>query len=348
VTGSITHRRPIESDVAPVIEVDRDISMLHLATIVYAAMLPIVELWFLIRDPAGHVHMWLALLASAVIVPLHLRVVWLALRGKPARRAALTVAIIAVVTLGAGLVIGAAWVKMFAIAGATGLLTLRRRGATIALLGSVVAAWVLAASVEPTQYSPPGLAFVTFLSLSVAWRSIALFALVWLVTSYRHLVSARAELRTEAVTRERQRIHAELATAVDARLTRLLALGGGYETIDPNEIHTVLALINREAAEALGQTRQLVAGYRASTRAAELRAAVGLLSATGIRVEILADGVDLAVPADGPFSTQLQAAVQQAFDHTADSCVAFRVRSVSGAATVELWVPDARSPADAV
>lgn len=250
-------------------------------------------------------------------------------------------------TLGAGLVIGAAWVKMFAIVGATGLLALRRRGATIAFVGSVVAAWVLAASVEPAQYSPPGLAFVTFLSLSVAWRSIALFALVWLVTSYRHLVSARAELRTEAVIGERQRVHSELATEVDARLTRLVALGRGYETIDPNEIHTVLLRINREAAEALGQTRQLVAGYRASTRAAELRAAVRLLSATGIRVEILADGVDSGVPANGPFSTQLQAAVPQAFDHAADSCVALRVRSVNGAATVEVWVPDARSPADA-
>jgi hypothetical protein len=347
VTGSITHRRPIESDVAAVIGVDRDISMLRLATIFYAAMLPIVEIWFLIRDPAGHAHMWLALLASAVVVPLHLRVVWLALSGEPAPRAVLTVAIIAVVTLGAGVVIGAAWVKMFAIVGATGLLALRRRGATIAFLGSVVAAWVLAASVEPTQYSPPGLAYVTFLSLSVAWRSIALFALVWLVTSYRHLVSARAELRTEAVIRERQRVHAELATAVDARLTRLVTLGRGYEAIDPDEIHTVLARINREAAEALAQTRQLVAGYRASTRAAELRSAVGLLSAAGIRVEILADGVDLAVPADGPFSTQLQGAVQKAFDHAADSSVAFRVRSVSGATTVELWVPDARSPADA-
>lgn len=348
MTGSITHRRPIESEVAAVIGVDRDISVLHFATIVYAATLPVVELWFLIRDPAGHAHMWLALLASAVVVPLHLRVVWLALRGEPAQRAVLTVAIIGVVTLGAGLVIGAAWVKMFAIVGATGLLVLRRRSAAITFVGSVVASWALAASVEPAQYSPPGLAYVTYLALSVAWRSVALFALVWLVTSYRHLISARADLRTEAVIRERQRVHAELATAVDARLTRLVALGRGYEAIGPDEIDMVLVLINREAAEALGQTRQLVAGYRASTRAAELRAAVALLSATGIRVEILADGIDLGAPADAPFSTHLQAAVQQAFDHAADSCVAFRVRSVNGAATVQLWVPDARSPADAV
>ncbi len=67
MTGPTTHRRPIESEVAAVIEVNRDISVLHVATIIYAAMLPVVEVWFLIRDPAGHAHVWLALLASAVV-----------------------------------------------------------------------------------------------------------------------------------------------------------------------------------------------------------------------------------------------------------------------------------------
>lgn len=349
MTGSFTHRRPTTSAGATaVIEVDRDISVLHIATFVYAAMLPVVELWFLILDPNAHPHMWLAILAAATIVPLHLRVVWFALGSQPQPHAGLFVAIMAVVTLGTGLVIGAAWVKMFAIVGATGLIILPRRSATVTFVGSVIASWVLAASVEPAQYSPPGLAFVNFLALSVAWRSIALFALVWLVTSYRRLVSARTELRAEAVSRERQRVHAELATAVDARLAHLVTLGRRFELVDPAEVQANLVGINREAADALAQTRQLIAGYRANTRTAELRAAAALLSAAGIEVEILADDIDLGAPADAPFSTQLQAAVQQALDHTSHDSVAFRVRSVDGTTSVELWAPDVRKPTDAI
>jgi hypothetical protein len=349
VTGSITHRCPTTSaGPTAVIEVERDISVSHIATFVYAAMLPVVELWFLILDPSARPHTWLAILAAAIVVPLHLRIVWLALNSKPQPHAGLVVAIMAVVTLGAGLAIGAAWVKMFAIVGATGLIVLPRRSATVTVVGSVAASWVLAASVEPAQYSPPGLAFVNYLALSVAWRSIALFALVWLVTSYRRLVRARTELRTEAVGRERQRVHAELANAVDARLARLVTLGRRYEAVDPAEMHADLVHINREAADALAQTRQLIAGYRANTRGGELRAAAALLAATGINAEILADDVDLGAPADAPFSTQLQAAVQQALDHTSHDHVAFRVRPVDGATSVELWTPDGGKPTDAV
>ena len=324
-----------------------DILLLHVATIVYAAVLPVVEVWFLILDPVARAHAWLAILATAVTVPLHLRLVWLALRGEPPPRAAVTVAVIAAVTLGAGVVIGAAWVKMFAVVGASGLIVLRRNAATMTFIGSLVAGWVLAASVEPFQYAPPGLAYVTYLALSVAWRSVALFALVWLVTSYHHLVTARAELRTEAVVRERQRVHAELATTVDARLSSLVALGRGYDTVETDHVDDVLARINGEAAEALGRTRDLVAGYRATTRAVELRAAIGLLEAAGIRAEALADGIDLDAPADPTFSAQLQAAVRQALDHAADSRVALRVRSADGATTVELWMPEAGSATDA-
>lgn len=341
---STTPRFATKSD--SVIEVDRDMSVLHLATIVYAAALPTVEVWFLILDPAAHAHAWLAVLAAAMIVPLHLRFVWLALRGESPRRAEVTVVVMAVVALGAGVVIGAAWVKMLAVVGSSGLIVLRRRAAAVTFVGSVATGWLVAAFSAPAQHSPPGLAYVTYLSLTIAWRSVALFALVWLVTSYRGLVSARAELRTEAVNRERQRVNTELASSVDARLSRLVDLGRSYATVGSDEVDEVLTRINRDAAEALGRARELVAGYRSSTREGELRAAVALLAAADVRADVLGDGADVGAPSDAGFRAQLQAAVRQAVDLSAGSRVAFLVRTVDGVATVELWAPDGRGPVD--
>ncbi len=348
MSGSCAHRAEprCQWDAGPGVE--RDIDTLRAATIVFAAALPAVEVWYVAIAPDAQSFTLLALLSAALVIPLHLRLVWRALHGTPSPNASVTLAVLALVIVGAGIAIGAPWVKMLALVGGSGLIVLPRRAAVGVLIGSVAAAALLAALVDPTRHpsatEPAGTAY---LALSVAWRSIAVFALVWLVASYRGLVSARGALRREAVDRERQRVHSELAVTVDATLGRLVALSHQFDTLGPSDAAAMLVRINRDADDALGRTRQLIAGYRASTREFELRTAIGLLAAAGITAELLVDGADLTAPADATFRTQLRTAVQQAIDDESAVAVALRVRSDHGSTVVELWAPTTRNHAHA-
>src|SRR5438105_4811586 len=70
---------------------------------------------------------------------------------------------------------------------------------------------------------PPDEFSGSYLMFSVAWRSITLFTLVWLVAAYRQLDAARREFRDQAVVRDRLRIQSELRRGLGRALESIVA-----------------------------------------------------------------------------------------------------------------------------
>src|SRR5262245_31039531 len=180
------------------------------------ALLPLVELGraTIFQDLYGDA--LVSLLATAGLLPLHLRHVLYALRGERPPAAGWTLAALAIIDIGAAMIVGAGWIMNLASLAVSVLLVVRGRWAGLLVVAVVLAAGPLAGTGQ-YQYSSvgaPGL----YLIFSVAWRSVTLFVLVWLVSTARQLESTRRELRDRAVVRERLRLQAELRGAIGGAL----------------------------------------------------------------------------------------------------------------------------------
>jgi len=125
-----------------------------------------------------------------------------------------------------------------------------------------------------------------YLVFSVAWRSVTLFVLVWLVAAFRRLDEARRELRARAVVRERLRIQAELRRDLGGALETIVshAVAAGY---DPASAVGELRALVGESRKTLAEARRLIAGYQAVSVRSELDAAAALLGAAGIEPQLV-------------------------------------------------------------
>lgn len=157
----------------------------------------------------------IAVLATAVWLPLHLWHLRYGLRGERPPRSGATLAVIALVQFAALVLIGPAWSFMLAALATSSLIVLRWPW-SLAMLAVCVVAPVPA--VELHRENALALTLGSndaYLMFAVAFRSGLQFTLVWLVASIHELAASRAVLAREAADRE----HARLEASMRAMLT---------------------------------------------------------------------------------------------------------------------------------
>src|SRR3984885_3207547 len=138
--------------------------------------------------------------------------------------------------------------------------------------------------------------------MDVLWAGVALAVLVWLTRTARELDGARRQLAGKAVIIERQRIDDEVARTLGAALERIVARGELAQSLAesaPDRSAGELEALTARSRDTLAQARAMLSGYREVSAEAELRAAVTLLSAAGIRASLALDSPE-RLPAELP------------------------------------------------
>jgi len=128
--------------------------------------------------------------------------------------------------------------------------------------------------------------------MDVMWAGVALAVLVWLTRTVRELDAARRQLAAKAVIIERQRIDNEVAGTLGTALEQIVARGELAQALAesaPSLSVRELEALTARSRDTLAQARALLSGYRGVSAEAELRAAVTLLSAAGIRASLSLD-----------------------------------------------------------
>jgi hypothetical protein len=128
--------------------------------------------------------------------------------------------------------------------------------------------------------------------MDVLWAGVALAVLVWLTRTVRELDAARRQLAAKAVLIEGQRKDDEVARTLGAALERIVARGELAQSLaesTPDRSAGELAALTARSRDTLAQARAMLSGYRDVSAEAEMRAAVTLLSAAGIRARLALD-----------------------------------------------------------
>ncbi len=128
--------------------------------------------------------------------------------------------------------------------------------------------------------------------VDVVWIGVALAVLVWLTRTVRELDAARRQLAAKAVIIERQRIDDEVASTLGAALKHIVARGELAQSLAESALDGSageLRELTARSRNTLAEARTMLSGYRNVSAEAELRAAVTLLSAGGIRTRLSLD-----------------------------------------------------------
>ncbi len=219
--GSMTDMRPA-ADIGPGDEnvlgeasVSQLVRVAALAVVTLNAVLAAIELGRLALATASAGYAGLALLATVCVLPLHLRHVVYGLRGVRPPYDYWTLTALGIVNMAATAVIGQVWLMNFALFAVSALIVLPARWAVPAFALIGLSTGPLAGPSDEFSGS--------YLIFSVAWRSITLFSLVWLVAAYRQLAAARREFRDQAVVRDRLRIQSKLRRGLGRALESIVA-----------------------------------------------------------------------------------------------------------------------------
>jgi two-component system, NarL family, sensor histidine kinase DesK len=273
-----------------------------------------------------------ALAATAVYLPLHLRHVVHGLRGSRPPGDRWTLAAMAVVIIGTLPFVGLTWSSALASL-AISVLILLRPPISLILTAALVATPAVVAVVAGVPAF--GLYFVNL----VAFRTSAVFVLVWMAGAIRRLQSAQGAVATLAVDQERLRIGDELNQALGSTLEEIIATG---QRLAPLAEHDQAAarigltdLVGR-SRRTLAETRRLVAGYRDASLRAELDSVQSVLRAGGIDPRLVVPPSGLPDSMAGAERDRLYTAVAELLhDETVRSCVLI-VSVHSGGARVDL------------
>jgi signal transduction histidine kinase len=162
--------------------------------------------------------------------------------------------------------------------------------------------------------------------MDVTWAGVALAVLVWLTRTVRELDAARRQLAAKAVIIERQRIDDEVASKLGTALEQIVARGELAQALaesTPGRSARELEALTARSRATLAQARALLSGYRDVSAEAELRAAVTLLSAAGIRASLSLDcEEELTAELPETVHTALRETVARALeDHGLRECV---------------------------
>ena len=279
-----------------------------------------------------------AVLATALSMPLHLRHVLYAVRGERAPAAAWSLAALLGVNAVAAFIVGPGWMMNFALLALSVLIVVPAPWSLPLYAATVLAA---APIVNTPAMRADALAGWTgvYLVFSVAWRSVTLFVLVWLVAAFRRLDEARRELRDRAVVRERLRIQTELRRDLGGALERIVSRAAAAEHDPVRAVGHLRSLVG-ESRQTLADARRLIAGYQAVSVRSELDAAVTLLGAAGIEPRVVVADARALDAIDGLSCAAVRAVVVKALhDESLASCV-IRVGCENGQLQVSMLPVD--------
>ncbi|MPZ28985.1 MAG: hypothetical protein GEV12_21955 [Micromonosporaceae bacterium] len=226
----------------------------------------------------GHVAQ--ALVATACYLPLHVRHVWYAVRGARPPGGGWTLAVMAVVVIGALPVVGTGWLIAFPMLAVSVLVVVRPPWSFLAVA-------TLVAAPAPVTIAAGDAEWASYYTASVIWQGASLFVLVRLVGAARRLHAARLALAAEAVARERLRMDGELRRTLGTALAEILATGeraGRLARTDPAAATEALGSLVDGARAAMAQARRMVSRYQEAVEpgsAAALRAAIAELLRDG-------------------------------------------------------------------
>ncbi|MDA0174247.1 histidine kinase [Solirubrobacter taibaiensis] len=279
------------------------------AVLAISALLVVVEVWRIaLLDSAAETAF--AAAAALAFFPLHARHLRYGLRGERPPHALATLAAMAAVHIAALAVIGPAWSFMLATLAVSALIVLPVRWALVAAAACALGP-VAANALHPGEVAANG-DTVQYLVVSVVFRSLLQFALVWLVTATHELMRSRTALAEAATERERARIEGEVRTALELRAERLRhdAHTARAALADPGQAPVLVALdrVLELSRDALSDVRRIVAGARLEPAAAAeelarsargadapIRAAARIAWLPALAVQLVVVGYNLAL-----------------------------------------------------
>jgi hypothetical protein len=227
--------------------------------------------------------------ATAACMPLQLWLMSRGLRGVPPPRGAWTLLLLAAIHYAAAFSsFGWGW-NLAQLAVCALVVVPGRRG--VVLYVAIVASAGLFAE------SALGITTV-YLILAVLWRSITLFALIWLVATIRQLELARREIRDRALVEQRtktdEQLRRSLGSALDA-IEGMAATASIKAKSHPAGAQQSVRALADESRHALAEARRL-------TRQLSTPSVAGLLDAS--RALLAAAGVEATVALDRPLSSE--------------------------------------------
>jgi two-component system, NarL family, sensor histidine kinase DesK len=196
-------------------------------------------------------------------------------------------------------------------------------------------------------YSSTGKAqYVSINVMDVLWVGLALAVMVWLTRIIRELDAARRELAARAVVIERKRIDDEVERTLGAALERIAARGelaAALARSTPRLAAGELTAITARSRATLAEARGMLTGYRELSACAELRAAVTLLAAGGVRATLVLPDTDLPPVLPAQARAALRAAVARALTES-ELCECVLTVTVASRGDLELCLAPAAAP----
>jgi len=223
-----------------------------------------------------------AVVATAVYLPVHLWHTFHAAQGTRPRGTVWSLAAMAAVIGGVLPVVGVQWLGALYPLAASALLVLRPPW-------SLAAFGVLLAVPAPVAFAFGEPTWAVYFTVGLAMTGLVLAVPVWLIAAVRDLRSVRERLADEAVIRERMRVEAELRSTLGKALEEIATTGdraAALLTPEPDRAADHLRTVVSEARTAMATARRLNASWRQSPAGAELDASVALLRAAGIDAEL--------------------------------------------------------------
>jgi two-component system sensor histidine kinase DesK len=257
-----------------------------------------------------------ALVATACYLPLYVRLVWHAARGSRPPGAGWTLAVMAVVIIGAVPVVGTGWLPALHALAVSVLIVVRPPWSLPIVAGLAAATAPLAIALGDPEWAP-------YYAATVVWRGGSVFVLVWLVGATWRLQAAREALADEAVARERLRIDRELRSTLGAALEAIAAKAQRATALavqDPTLVEGELAGLVEGSRRTLADARRLVNGYQQPSLQAELESARVLLTAAGIQTRVVLPAGDLPERLEEAPRAALRAAVARLLRDDARHC----------------------------
>jgi two-component system, NarL family, sensor histidine kinase DesK len=308
------------------------------AALVYGTVFPLLQVVMAFEYPGGGASegRW-ALAATACYLPLHLRHLYWASRGRrpPAGRWTL-LAMFAVVAAATPLA-GPHWLQAYADVAVGAIIVLPWRWSVLAVMALAVAQPPLAWAVDNPVPAPAS--YYVFILLR---RASALYVPIWLLGAIHQLDGARRSLADDAVVAERMRIDGEVRATVGTALRSIATRGTHVTTLldggaDRRDVAPEVRELADGSRRALADARRLLNGYQTPSLAAELETAARLLGAAGVdtRVELPPEGVPPAAADPEVRAALLTATARVLHDDRARGCV-IRVGCRDGRMDVEV------------
>jgi two-component system sensor histidine kinase DesK len=315
----------------------------------FCVAVPLIDLWRWIAYSTPLIDGWrwisgwtpdsaVAVAATVLYLPLHLRHVAYGLRGERAPHAAWSLPAMTVVIGVAALIVGPPWAVMLASLALSILIVLPWPWSIVPFTAIVAAPLGYGLHLDPAW--PVGTS--AYLSFSVALASLPLFVVVWLVAATRQLHAARAALSDLAVVGERIRMEGELGRTVGAALETIVDESGRAERLidQPGQAETVLRSLVMRSRETLAHGRRTVGSYQQVTVRSQLDAATTLLAAAGVDARLVVDDPALLSVTDDGVTSQLRSLVARLLREGPARC-AIELDGSPGSPTVRVAILDA-------